>query len=112
MKTIGIQLNDNSSNGILMDAKVVVTRDSDNKIIQGLVVGNIMNQNQAIILIAGPGEFYSNPTLGVAIDDLTLDDDYLRYQNRILDNFEKDGLKVKTVELSETKPLKIEASYG
>jgi hypothetical protein len=111
MKTKGIQLTDSADSGILMDLKIKVVRNAENKITQGLVVGNTMNQNQALILIANPGEFKFMPTLGVAIDELILDDDYLRFRHRIREHFAKDGLKVKSVQLSEGKPLLIDASY-
>ncbi len=111
MKTKGIQLIDNSDTGILLDLKVEVIRDADGKISQGLVIGNTMNQNKALILIANPGEFSFSPTLGVAIDELILDDDYLRFRHRIREHFAKDGLIVKTIQLSKGKPLDIEANY-
>jgi hypothetical protein len=40
-----------------------------------------------------------------------MDEDYLRFRHRIRDHFSKDGLKVKSVELSKNQPLKIEAEY-
>ncbi|WP_395049395.1 hypothetical protein [Flavobacterium sp.] len=109
MKDRGIQLTDGGVQGV--DLKIEVVRGSDGKITSGLVVGNTMNQNQAMILIANPGEFKFNPTMGVAIDELLLDDDYLKFRHRIRDHFSKDGLKVRSIQLSEGKPLLIDASY-
>ncbi|MNG13294.1 hypothetical protein D3C84_969650 [compost metagenome] len=109
MKDKAIQLTDGGQQDI--DLKIEVLRDSDGKITQGMVVGDTMNQNQALILIANPGEFKFSPTIGVAIDELLLDNDYLRFRHRIREHFAKDGLIVKSVELSEGKPLKIDASY-
>jgi hypothetical protein len=109
MKDSGMQLSDGNSHTI--DLKIEVVRDADGLITQGLVVGNTMNQNQALILIANPGELKLNPTLGVAIGDLLLDDDFLRFRHRISEHLAKDGMKVKSVELSKDKPLKIESSY-
>jgi hypothetical protein len=109
MKDKGIQLTNGGQQDI--DLKIEVLRDSDGLITQGLVVGNTMNQNQAMILIANPGEFKFNPTIGVAIDELILDDDYLRMRHRIREHFAKDGLMVKSIQLSEGKPLLIDASY-
>lgn len=111
MKQKGIQLTDGSLAGDLMDLKIDVVRDNNGLIIQGFCVGDTMQQNQAMILMASPGEFHFNPTLGVAIDELLLDDDYLKFRHRIREHFVKDGLRVKTLELSEGKPLKIEAYY-
>lgn len=111
MKNIGIQINDSTNSLESIDLKIDVIRDTDGLITQGLVVGDIMNQNQALILIANPGEFKFSPTLGVAIDELILDNDYLRMRHRIREHFAKDGLKVKSLQLSEGKPLIIDASY-
>lgn len=109
MKDRGIQLTDGTQTGI--DLKIEVVRDGNGLIRQGLVIGNTMNQNQALILIANPGEFKFNPTIGVTIDELLLDDDYLRFRHRIREHFSKDGIVVKSIQLSADKPLLIEASY-
>ena len=72
MKDIAIQLND-SQNGVQnIDLKINVIRDGGGLITSGLVVGNVLRQNQAIIIIANPGEFPFSPTLGVAIDEIGL----------------------------------------
>lgn len=109
MKDRGIQLTDGTLNDI--DLKIEVVRGSDGLITQGLVIGDTMNQNQALILIANPGEFKTEPTIGVAIDELIFDNDYLRFRHRIREHFEKDGLKVQSIQLSEGKPLLIDATY-
>jgi hypothetical protein len=109
MKDTGIQFTDGTLQDF--DLKIEVVRGSDGLITQGLVVGDTMSQNQALILIANPGEFKFNPTIGVAIDELLLDNDYLRFRHRIREHFEKDGLKVKSIQLSDGKPLLIDASY-
>lgn len=111
MKDKGIQLND-SVNGVEnIDLKINVVRGADNKIISGLMVGAILRQNQALILIANPGEFALSPTIGVAIDELLLDNDYLRIRHRIREHLAKDGMKVKTLEFSENKPMQLDAYY-
>lgn len=109
MKDRGIQFTDGTLQEL--DLKIEVVRGSDGLITQGLVIGDTMNQNQALILIANPGEFKTEPTIGVAIDELIFDNDYLRFRHRIREHFEKDGLKVKSIQLSEGKPLLIDASY-
>lgn len=109
MKDKGIQLTDGNQEQV--DLKIDVLRDANGLITQGLVVGNTMKQNQAMILIANPGEFKFNPTLGVAFDELLLDHDYLRMRHRIQEHFSKDGLKIKNIQLAEGKQFLIEASY-
>lgn len=110
-KDKGIQLNDNISEGQILDLKVEVKRDSLGKITQGLVIGNTLHQNQALILITQPGENKFNPDLGVGIADMLLDHDYLNYRHRIREHYAKDGLKVTYLDLYENKPLRIDANY-
>lgn len=111
MKDKGIQLNDSTNAVESIDLKIEVTRGTDGKITQGLVIGPTMNQNQALILMSSPGEFKFDPTLGVSIADLLLDKDYLRMRHRIREHFAKDGLIVQNLQLSDGKPLVINASY-
>jgi hypothetical protein len=111
MKNRGIQLTDGTTGTEEIDLKIEVFRNIDGKIEQGLIIGEIKNQTQAMILIANPGEFKHVPTLGVAIAELTLDDDYLRFRSRIREHLQRDGLKVKSLEFSKNKPLKIDAVY-
>lgn len=111
MKNKGIQLTDSARGLQNIDLKIDVVRNVDGLIMQGLVVGDTMNQNQAMIIIANPGEFKFNPTVGVAINELVLDDDYLRFRHRIREHLIKDGMKVKNVNFYPNQPLEIEATY-
>lgn len=110
MKSKSIQLNDSSNALEVIDLKINVKREGG-LITQGLVIGDTLNQNQALIIMSNPGEFPFSPTLGVAIDELLLDNDYLRFRHRIREHLIKDGMKVKAIDFSEGKPLKIDASY-
>jgi len=110
MKDRALQLNDSKTAIENIDLKINVIREGG-LITQGLVVGNTLNQNQALIIIANPGEFPFNPTLGVAIDELLLDDDYLRMRHRIREHLIKDGMKVKSIDFSQNKPMVINADY-
>lgn len=110
MKDTGIQLNDSQNAMENIDLKIEVIREGG-LITQGLVIGKTLRQNQALIIIANPGEFPFSPTLGVAIDELLLDNDYLRIRHRIREHLSKDGMKVKTLDFSEKKPMNIEANY-
>lgn len=111
MKDRAIQLTNGYTDTNDIDLNIEVIRNDEGLITQGLVVGDVMEQNQALILSAYPGEFQFSPTIGVGLGDLMMDDDYLRFRHRIRDHFAKDGLKVTTVELSKSQPLKIEAVY-
>jgi len=112
MKRTGIQLADNANAIEGVDLLINTSRGADGRIKSGITVGDTMNQNQALMLIANPGEFKNNPTIGVAIDELLLDNDFLRYRHRIRVHFDKDGLVVRNIQLEDGKPLLIDASYG
>ena len=111
-KGIGIQLNDNASNNVeIMDFKIDVVRDASGKIEKGITIGATLQQNKALILITQPGEFKFRPDLGVGIEDLLLNSNYLEYRHRIREQFAKDGLKTTRVDLYESRPIEIEANY-
>lgn len=111
MKSIGIQLTDNNDTGDVLDLKINVVRDSAGKIVSGLVIGDTLEQNKAIILIAHEGELKGNPDVGVGLGDIALSSDYLEYRHKIREHFAKDGLVVETLDLYENKPIKIVANY-
>ncbi|MBS1535306.1 MAG: hypothetical protein JST78_09530 [Bacteroidetes bacterium] len=111
MKSFGLLLYDNTDSGELLDLKIKAVRGTDGLITSGFVVGNVVRQNQALIIMASPGEFHFNPTIGVAIKDIILDDDYLRFQVRIREHLSKDGFKVKSVEFNAENGLMLDANY-
>lgn len=111
MKDLGIQLVDNIYEGNLMDIKINPIRDIDGKIISGLVIGNILEQNKALILIGSQGDFKYRPDLGVCFEDVLLGADLLEYRHKITDHFEKDGLKITELDLYRTDNIKIIANY-
>jgi hypothetical protein len=111
MKSKGIQLNDNNDSGDVLDLKIIVVRDSAGMIVSGLVVGDTLEQNKAMILIAHQGEFKFNPDLGVGLGDVALSSDYLVFRHRIREHFLKDGLIISVLDFSENKPIKIIANY-
>ncbi len=112
MRNKGIQLLDSNDGGEIGDLKIQVKRDESGKIVQGIIVGETLEQNIALILISHQGEFKFNPDLGVGIGDLLLSSDYLVYRHRIREHLAKDRLNIKSLDLYENKPLKIEASYN
>lgn len=111
MKSIGIQLTDNAGAGAIFDLKVTVLRDAFGKIASGLTVGDTLEQNKTIILVAHKGDLKANPDLGVGLEDILLSSDYLAFRHLIREHFAKDGLVVETLDFSENRPLKIIASY-
>ncbi|AUS04479.1 hypothetical protein [Pseudotamlana carrageenivorans] len=111
-KDIGLQLVDQNDVGTVMDLKINPQYDANGKIISGVVVGNILEQNKALILLAKQGEIKFRPDLGVGIEDVLLSDDYLEYRHTIREHFAKDTLKISTLQLYKNKPFIIEATYG
>ncbi|WP_241657596.1 hypothetical protein [Flavobacterium cerinum] len=111
MKKTGIQLIDNNDAGNVLDLKVNTVYDASGKIISGLVIGDTLEQNKALILIAHPGDFKHRPDIGVGLGDIQFSEDYLEYRHRIREHFAKDGLRVTELDLYENKPIRIIADY-
>lgn len=100
----GIQLTD-------YDLSVDVILDTSGKIESGLVVGDILFQNQALILSFHKGDLKEDVSVGVGIDRMLLDNDMLTWKREIQEQLEMDGQKVESVEI-DTKEIKIRASYA
>jgi hypothetical protein len=111
MKNKGIQVIDNSNEGTILDLKIIPVRNSSGLITQGLIVGDTLEQNIAMILTAHQGNFKFNPDLGVGLGDLVLSNEFSEYRHKTRAHLAKDGLKVKQLVLYENKPFKIDASY-
>lgn len=112
MKSIGLQLIDNSDAGQIMDLKIVPVRDASNKIVSGFIIGPTKQQNISLMLLMHQGELKFRPDLGVGIQDIVLSEDYLVFRHRIREHLKKDNLIVTQVDLFENKPFKIDAEYG
>lgn len=105
MRGTGILINDN------YDVIVAPLRDSTGKIVSGLQVGKTLVQNQGLILIGTPGEVKEAPQLGVCIEGMLLDNDYLEWRRKIRMNMEMDGQRVKTIQFGQQQKLFIDAHY-
>lgn len=97
--------------GDVLDLKINVVRDVSGKIVSGLVIGDTLEQNKALILVAHQGDLKFRPDVGVGLGDLALSEDYLGFRHKIREHLSKDGLVVETLDLYENKPLKIVANY-
>jgi hypothetical protein len=102
--------------GILIDddyrLRVKPERDGTGKIVAGLMIGATIHQNTGLILICRKGEFKEVPALGVGIEDVLLDNDYLEWRRRIRLNLELDSQVVKDVKFSTVDKLTIDADYN
>ena len=99
----GIQLTD-------YDLAVDVRRDADGRISGGLVVGDILYQNQALILAFRKGDLKADVSVGVGISRMLLDNERLTWQREIQEQLEMDGQQVSSVEITD-REIKIKARY-
>ena len=100
-------------NGIQLidyEPDIDVVKDADGKIVQGLVVGDVTAQNQALILRIHKGELKENPSIGCGIEDMLLDSDPLYWRTEIREQLEMDGQKVNSIEIGNDS-ITIDANY-
>ena len=99
---------DEAANGY--DLKLEIKRDATGKIAQGMVLEETTPQNQAMILVANPGEFKEHPAWGVGICNIVNDHDFARWRRKIREQIEADGQRITKLEITETG-LTLEAKY-
>ena len=99
----GIQLTD-------YDVTVDVKRDAAGLIVSGLIVGDILHQNQALILVMHKGDLKSDVSVGVGIDRMLLDNERLTWTREIREQLEMDGQKVDDVKITDRQII-IKAAY-
>jgi len=99
----GIQLTD-------YDVNIDVKRGADGLIASSLVLGDILAQNQALILAMHKGDLKSDVSVGVGIDRMLLDSDRLGWEREIQEQLEMDGQMVESVEVTN-REIKIKAQY-
>lgn len=92
------------------DIAVNITKDATGKITSGWVLGDVLYQNQAIILSIHQGELKEDPSRGVGIADMLLDDDPLQWRLRIREQLEMDGQKVESITINNHS-IDIQATY-
>lgn len=92
------------------DIDIRVERDSGGMISSGLVVGDILRQNQALILVLHKGELKSDPSVGVGLADMLNDNELDRWRAEIREQLEMDGQRVESIRVSPTS-ININAKY-
>ena len=100
-------------NGIVMkdyEPLIDVRRDAEGQIVEGLRLGDILRQNQALILTLHKGELKERPMVGVGLSDMLLDNDPMYWRSSIRDQLELDGQTVGSVEIT-INGVKIDAEY-
>lgn len=104
MKEIGVLLDQATA-----DLHVKVVKDAEGKIVQGIHLGDVTEQNIKTILKIQPGEMKEQPTVGVGIDNMLLGHDSLLYKHKIRQQLGDDGMTVKYLEID--KKVNIHANY-
>lgn len=99
----GIQLTD-------YDIAVKVKRDRSGRIESGLIVGDILHQNQAIILTMRKGDLKENPSIGVGLPDMVLEHNLMAVRNEIRQQLEMDGQRVNSINVTSAA-VQIDANY-
>ena len=89
---------------------IQVKYGKDGKITSGLVVGDTLRQNQALILLLHKGELKEWPAVGCGISDMLLDNDPIYWGTIIREQLEMDGQKVNAVKITTTG-ISIDATY-
>lgn len=92
------------------DIDIRVKRDSGGMISSGLVVSDILRQNQALILVLHKGELKSDPSVGVGLADMLNDNELDRWRAEIREQLEMDGQRVESIHVSPTS-INIDAKY-
>ncbi len=92
------------------DVHIKPQTDRFGKITSGVVIGDILAQNQAVILTMNKGELKERPELGVGINDMLLDHDPLYWRTIIREALELDGQKVKEVKITSSN-IYIDSTY-
>ena len=107
-KDFGIQMisTDNGNIDLDIDIKLV-----SGKIISGIKLGRTLEQNMACLLIAESGDLKGNPDLGVGLRSALLDQDLLEYRHQIKEQFSKEGMVVKHLDLYNLQKFSIDAEY-
>ena len=88
-----------------------VKRDASGRISQGLVVGDTLRQNQALILVLHQGELKEWPAVGCGIMDMLLDNDPIYWRSLVREQLEMDGQTVRKVKITTTG-ISIDADYN
>ena len=92
------------------DIAVKVKRDRFGRIESGLIVGDILHQNQAIILTMRKGDLKENPSIGVGLPDMVLEHNLMAVRSEIRQQLEMDGQRVNSISVTSAA-VQIDANY-
>jgi hypothetical protein len=92
------------------DMSISVARNALGQITQGLILGNVLHQNQAMILRTQPGQIKEYPRAGVGLLDIVNDNQIDMWKKSITEQFEADGQRISKLILT-SQVLALEAKY-
>jgi hypothetical protein len=95
-----------------LDLNILPITDASGKIKSGLQVGDVLHQNQAMILYMHPGEFKESPLTGMGLADITYDNDILLWKYKLKQQLELDGQAVNEITFNNINQLVIDAAYN
>lgn len=75
------------------------------------VIGESDNQHQLDIITAAKGEFKEFPEIGVGINEMLSDDDFVEFLIEAKKNLEYDGMKINNIEFTADGSLNIDGNY-
>ena len=75
-----------------------------------LRVGDTTLQNQALILLAQPGEWKEHPMVGCGIEGITNDEDSGQWRRLIREQLQRDGMTVRSIRFNPDN-IEIDAQY-
>jgi hypothetical protein len=92
---------------ILLDENYdLIIKDGD------LLVAESTEQHQRCILMANKGQFKQVPDVGVGINEwLNKESNLEELSTLIAEEFEKDGMRIKSLKLESIESLRVEAYY-
>lgn len=70
----------------------------------------VTHQNQAMLLIARPGEYKEFPTIGIGLPDMLMDHELSGWRRRIIEQVEADGQRISKIQITTTG-VDLEAKY-
>lgn len=91
---------------------ILLSKTGDLDIQHGdIVIGYSDNQHQEHILLANKGDYKEFPELGIGINNMLNDDDFMPFLIEAKKNLEYDGMKINNIKFEENGNLNIDGYY-
>lgn len=91
---------------------LLLNKTGDLDILNGdIIFGYSDNQHQEHILLANKGDYKEFPELGIGINNMLNEDDYMPFLIEAKKNLEYDGMKINNIKFEENGNLNIDGYY-